>query len=55
MTKKELLAKLKMAKQNPDTEEGHWDADAALVRYINDEDIREAFQDVPKWYACYSW
>jgi hypothetical protein len=50
MSKAELVAKLRaLAAEDP--EEGHVDADQALLDYIGDPDVREAFAAVPKWYA----
>ncbi len=52
MNKKELLIKgLKMQQRNCDTESAHSIADSFLLDYINDKDIRKAFEDIPKWYA----
>ena len=51
MTKEELIAKLKECALNDDTEVAHLDADDALLEYINDPDVKAAFDDVDKWYA----
>lgn len=51
MTKEELLAKLKECEEGGDVEGGHYDADAALIEYINDPDVREAYERIEKWYA----
>jgi hypothetical protein len=52
MTREELLAKLKECTgDDVDKEMGHWDADQALLEFIADEDIAEAYQAVGKWYA----
>jgi len=36
---------------NSDPESAHADADAALIRFIDDEHIREAFNAIAKWYS----
>jgi hypothetical protein len=51
MTKEELLAKLKECSDDDDTEGAHVDADIALLDYINDPEIRKAFNKIDKWYA----
>lgn len=47
----ELLARLRGLVAERDVEAAHGDADEALLEYINDPEIREAFEAVPKWYA----
>ena len=53
MTKDELLKKLREAASTAedDAEVGHLDADQALLDYINDVDVHQAFDAVKKWYA----
>lgn len=52
ITKAELLAKLAGCRLNvDDAEVAHADADAALIAYINDPEITEAYASAPKWYA----
>lgn len=58
MTREELIAKLKECSQYPssieghyDVERGHIDADQALLAYINDPEITEAFDSLEKWYS----
>lgn len=51
MTKEELLERLKECETNADTEAAHSDADDALIEFINDTEITEAYQRVHKWYA----
>ncbi len=52
MSKEELLAALKICKQNEgDVEMAHYDADLALLEYINDPEIKSAFEDIKRWYA----
>ena len=50
MTKEELLKILKDCDQL-DWESGHSQADEALIDFINDEDIAEAYENIGKWYA----
>lgn len=51
MTKAECLEKLKEASENMDTEAAHGDADDALIEFINDPEITDAYNKVHKWYA----
>lgn len=51
MNKSELIAKLEKIKENSDTEVAHADADEALLEFINDAEIREAYEKIEKWYA----
>ncbi len=51
MTKDELLAKLAVIAQDGDQERAHGDADDALIEYINDPDVKAAYDDIDKWYA----
>jgi hypothetical protein len=57
MKKEELIAKLKeiegKKKTEPyyDTENGHGEADALLLEFINDPEIEKAYDEVEKWYA----
>jgi len=52
MTKKQkLLGRLEELAQYGDTEHSHIEADKALLDYINDKEIGEAFDNVKKWYA----
>jgi hypothetical protein len=61
MTKDELIEKLNiledqhryqiMGQQGVDTERVHVAADELLLDYINDPEIREAFEALRKWYA----
>lgn len=50
LTKEELIEKLKVL-ESRDPEDAHREADRLLIEYINDEDIEQAFFEVPKWYA----
>jgi hypothetical protein len=51
MTKTELLQCLAACVANADTEDAHYVADMALLSYIDDAEIRAAFEDVHRWYA----
>lgn len=51
MTKEQLLARLVECINSCDTENAHSDADDALIEYIADEEIAEAYRAVDKWYA----
>lgn len=51
MTKEELLYKLAQAATDHDKENAHFDADLALLEYINDPDISAAYGRVEKWYV----
>jgi len=53
MNKKELLVTLKEVYNNGvyDEEAAHIQADYALIEFINDNEIREAYNKIGKWYA----
>ncbi len=51
MTKEMLLKKLKAYAKYLDTESAHYEADQALLQYINDPEIVEAYRAVEKWYS----
>lgn len=52
MTRDELLAALrKLQGEGGDREANHEEADAALLEFINDKEITEAFDAIEKWYA----
>ncbi len=53
MTKEELINKLKEINQREelDTEKAHSDADDLLIEYINDEEVKYAYDKISKWYA----
>lgn len=54
MTKDEALLKLHEAKNNPDTELAHCDADDVLCELLVElgyGDVVDAFHQVKKWYA----
>ena len=52
MSRKEKLIKdLKDLQECSDIESAHGDADDLLLDYINDKEVREAFDNIEKWYA----
>lgn len=52
MTKEELIEKLRIIeKNNSDKELAHVEADNLLLQFIDDEDIKLAFDEIDKWYA----
>ena len=50
-TKAQLIKYLKKCKNNSDKEAAHQYADIALLEFINDKKITEAFNKIDKWYA----
>lgn len=46
-----LLKKLKELQTDGDTESAHSDADSALIAFIGDDEIREEYNKIDKWYA----
>ena len=54
MTKEELLKRLAQIRNDcngRDEEQGHSEADKALIEYVNDKDITRAFNRIDKFYA----
>lgn len=51
ISKEELIKRLLSCAENTDEEHAHVEADAALIEYINDSEIAEAYEKVGKWYA----
>lgn len=53
MTIKELIARLQAIEENlgNDEEVAHLEADSALLEYINDSDVTNAYDQIGKWYA----
>lgn len=49
--KESLLNALRECRDSGDTEGAHSDADDALLAFIGDAEIKEAYREVPKWYA----
>lgn len=50
ISKKKLIEILKDS-QNGNYEDAHSSADSALLDYINDKEITEAFNSVERWYT----
>ena len=47
-----LIASLKeLVGDDSDVEAVHAEADELLLKYINDPEIEEVFEEVPKWYS----
>lgn len=51
MTKDELLTQLRLLEQSGDPEAAHCTADNLLLEYLADDEIKVAFENVPKWYS----
>lgn len=51
MTKEELIAKLHEIPKKLGRGDGHIAADDALIEFINDPEIKEAYEIIPKWFA----
>jgi hypothetical protein len=51
MTKEELIRDLTELKNSKYTESAHIDADELLVEFINDPEIKAAYDAIRKWYA----
>lgn len=51
MTKKELIAALDEIRREGDPENGHIEADNALLAFIDDIEVTAAFKAISKWYA----
>lgn len=39
------------ARSVTDEEQAHRDADAILIRYIDNVDVKDAFESIKKWYV----
>jgi hypothetical protein len=51
MTREKLLELLRSMKSRPkDEEAAHWEADKALVEYIGDVEITEAWKSAQEWF-----
>lgn len=46
-----LLVILAECAKSGDTENAHCDADEALIQFIGDKEIAQAFEKINKWYA----
>lgn len=51
MTREELLAYLRARHGAYDKEVAHIEADEALLAFIGDDEITQAFNAIAKWYA----
>ena len=51
MTIEELVERLEKLSKIGDTESAHSQADDALLEYINDARVAEAFDNIDRWYA----
>lgn len=51
MTKEELIKILQKYKEDGDSEIAHIKADRALIQYIDDPEIKAAYDAIEKWYA----
>ena len=52
MSKEELIEGLnEIAENSFDEECDHIEADELLLHFINDEDVKKAFDAIKKWYA----
>jgi len=49
--KEKLLNKLRKLQGNDDIENAHYDADSALLDFIDDKDINKEYLKIAKWYA----
>ena len=51
LTKEKLLELIATLDNNGDVESNHAKLDDWLIDYINDKDIRKAFNSIDRWYA----
>lgn len=51
LTRDELLKELKDLSGHYDAEVAHASADDLLLKFINDEEITAAFENIERWYA----
>ena len=54
MTKAAVMYELKrceLESTEGDRESAHSDADDALLKFINDNEIKQAYDNIKKWYA----
>ena len=49
--KRKLIETLKELKELGDMELSHIEADEALLRFINDKEIEDAYESISKWYS----
>ncbi len=51
MTIEELIKKLEALQTHGDPESGHQEADSALLEFIGNQEVTEAFEKIRKWYS----
>jgi len=51
MTKLELVRRLNALNHLDDPEQAHIHADELLLKFINDKEISDAFEEIDRWYA----
>ena len=51
MDRTELIKELKKLDECYDFESAHYNADRLLIKYINDKEIEDAYDNVGKWYS----
>lgn len=52
LTRAMLLARLRELRGlSEGIEAAHYDADNLLLDFIDDDEVRKAFENVPRWYA----
>lgn len=51
MTKPELLKILIGFHGSDDSESNHYQADQALLEYIGDDEIKDAYENITRWYS----
>lgn len=49
--KEKLLMQLELLSKSNDTETAHADADKLILNYLDDADIKAAYEKIKKWYA----
>lgn len=49
--KEKLLMQLEQLSKSDDTETAHADADKLILNYLDDADIKAAYEKIKKWYA----
>ena len=51
LTKKELIKRLNELKDCKDSQYRHIEADRLLIQFIEDKEIKEAYEAISKWYG----
>lgn len=51
MTIETLIKELKALADSKDPERAHGTADDLLIEFINNPEVKEAFDNIEKWYA----